>query len=744
MNLFVLLSLLITINSFSLHASNTVPVKNGTKRTAEDAGLENFTQVIKKVRLTPFNQSDLQAYISKAFQGNKEAQQKILNYFNERISNIGTFLLAEWEKNLLQELNVGVLETVYQDENPTLSSLWAYKISLLNTWSTPEKVRNQILVKAKNGDADAQLNLAIIYEKGLGVVNDMVEATKWYKLAAEQKYAPALYLIGNRCYDAEEILNNYSDPLITLAVDQGENYLRLAADQGYAPALYELGQRYEDGWGVKNSKEEALKCYQKAATLEHIKAKERVKKLSIQKDLIAKVQQDSTSLNSELVIDFRDFMRPDSNIYHLRHYNFNTVKNLLFPTLSSPSEPKEIIVIDLEESLSDHEDNSANNKTSQKQGISLKETLSPAKNKASLSILKMQELESKINQGETGNKGKEEYELATLYEKENSFNKTSKDQYLLKAVSLYQQATSKGCNEAQMALERLSKKAIGLGQIDEDLMRWYKKALTDGKHDYDLFIKGIYTLKLSDIIFIDIKAGKHAPIPVFWGGRSNSNTICKPLYFKNAKLHKYDDTIMTIDPSGDGDDETAYCVAKRCQDYYYITALGGLAGGYHKKDTKERMGNSPTVINKLIEIANLHKVHFILIEKNNDNSYANLLKHKLKESPSSEHIEVKKYHQNKKKEKRIIDILKPLLNTRRLIIDRNVIQEDFKSIPTNDLHYKFFYQLMHISLDEAQNKNNTLKHDDRLDAAAMAIEYLTVKAARTKNPQYASEYQIIN
>ena len=41
---------------------------------------------------------------------------------------------------------------------------------------------------AKQGYADAQFNLGIMYEKGQGVPRDDKTAVKWYRLAAEQGY----------------------------------------------------------------------------------------------------------------------------------------------------------------------------------------------------------------------------------------------------------------------------------------------------------------------------------------------------------------------------------------------------------------------------------------------------------------------------------------------------------------------------------------------------------------------------
>ncbi len=49
---------------------------------------------------------------------------------------------------------------------------------------------------AEKGDAGAQYNLGMMYDKGLGVAQDYKEALKWYRLAAEQGFAAAQYNLG--------------------------------------------------------------------------------------------------------------------------------------------------------------------------------------------------------------------------------------------------------------------------------------------------------------------------------------------------------------------------------------------------------------------------------------------------------------------------------------------------------------------------------------------------------------------
>ena len=57
----------------------------------------------------------------------------------------------------------------------------------------------ELLQKAKDGDAEAQLNLGRCYSDGIGIRQDYKEAIKWYKKAAKQDYARAIRNVG-LCY----------------------------------------------------------------------------------------------------------------------------------------------------------------------------------------------------------------------------------------------------------------------------------------------------------------------------------------------------------------------------------------------------------------------------------------------------------------------------------------------------------------------------------------------------------------
>ena len=49
---------------------------------------------------------------------------------------------------------------------------------------------------AEQGDAEAQHNLGLIYQNGIGIASDYDTAIKWFKSAAEQRYAESSYHLG--------------------------------------------------------------------------------------------------------------------------------------------------------------------------------------------------------------------------------------------------------------------------------------------------------------------------------------------------------------------------------------------------------------------------------------------------------------------------------------------------------------------------------------------------------------------
>ena len=116
--------------------------------------------------------------------------------------------------------------------------------------------------KAEAGDAVAQYNLGLMYEKGTGLTEDKVEAAKWYRKAAEQGDANAQVALGLMYFGASGVPLDYAEAV---------KWFRRAAEQGHAKAQNNLGGMYFAGRGVPQDDAEALKWFRKAAEQGHAK-----------------------------------------------------------------------------------------------------------------------------------------------------------------------------------------------------------------------------------------------------------------------------------------------------------------------------------------------------------------------------------------------------------------------------------------------------------------------------------------
>lgn len=116
-------------------------------------------------------------------------------------------------------------------------------------------------ISANNGNAEAQFNLGLQYDKA----NNLTEAAKWYKKAAEQGFADAQYNIGAMYLDGAGVERNYYE---------AARWIKNAAEQGHADAQLILGKMYSDGRGVKLNKEQAVKWVIMSAKQGHVEAQQ--------------------------------------------------------------------------------------------------------------------------------------------------------------------------------------------------------------------------------------------------------------------------------------------------------------------------------------------------------------------------------------------------------------------------------------------------------------------------------------
>ena len=136
-----------------------------------------------------------------------------------------------------------------------------------------------------------------------------------------------------------------------------------------------------------------------------------------------------------------------------------------------------------------------------------------------------------------------------------------------------------------------------------------------------------------------------------------------------------------------------------------------------------RDGYSDNTLLDILRHCKKYQVQKLVIETNfGDGIVAELFKKHLQQTKQA--IDVEEVRANVRKEDRIIDALEPVLNQHRLIVDRSVIDWDYKSnkdeAPEKRLLYMLFYQMSRMCKEKG-----AVKHDDRLDALAQGVKYFT-------------------
>jgi hypothetical protein len=149
------------------------------------------------------------------------------------------------------------------------------------------------LARAKTGDTDAQLRVAILYAKGDGVPQDYRTAATWFRAAAEHGVPRAQYDLGVLYERGRGLSVDYNEAFIwykrsaeggyplaeynlAVAYTRGQGtpqdfaaaaeWYRRAAEQGVVPAMINLAILYERGDGVEASTIDAYAWYRAAAS----------------------------------------------------------------------------------------------------------------------------------------------------------------------------------------------------------------------------------------------------------------------------------------------------------------------------------------------------------------------------------------------------------------------------------------------------------------------------------------------
>jgi hypothetical protein len=149
--------------------------------------------------------------------------------------------------------------------------------------------------------------------------------------------------------------------------------------------------------------------------------------------------------------------------------------------------------------------------------------------------------------------------------------------------------------------------------------------------------------------------------------------------------------------------------------HIYLMASGTVKG-YDEKS-----------LTRLSMVAKEHDVHEVIIESNfGDGMFSALFTPFLKRNHPTTIEEVRSTGQ---KEARMIDTLEPVISNHKLIVDKKVIENDYKSIQHLPIEqrrqYSLFYQISHLTRDRG-----SLRKDDRIDALSMAVARFSEQMAK--------------
>ena len=241
-----------------------------------------------------------------------------------------------------------------------------------------------------------------------------------------------------------------------------------------------------------------------------------------------------------------------------------------------------------------------------------------------------------------------------------------------------------------------------------------------------------FPLKNADLIVTSVNP-TNAPESVIWC--SDPQNIIKDIptvglpgdyFYSPMQLQgtwaPYTESICSVDPSGRGSDETAACYISQRNGFLYLHEVFASKDGY-----------SDNTLLSILRRCKKYGVTKLLVETNfGDGLVGELFKKHLQQTKQA--IDVEEVRANVRKEDRIIDALEPVLNQHRLVVDRNVIDWDFKSnpdaAPEERLLYMLFYQMSRMCREKG-----AVKHDDRVDCLAQGVKYFTDAMAISANEQ---------
>lgn len=268
----------------------------------------------------------------------------------------------------------------------------------------------------------------------------------------------------------------------------------------------------------------------------------------------------------------------------------------------------------------------------------------------------------------------------------------------------------------------------------------------------------LYPLRLSDLIVPDFDVTPdRAPARIRWGSTTGNGSSTKwqqgltclgfagdalhrPIMYSADDFRPYQGTLMYVDPSGRGSDETAAAVVALLNGMLWLIALEAWTDGY-----------SPATLSAIAHLARRTRCQRILTEPNyGGGMFTQLLRpvvqrfHVRPNTPAAPDlpdgwacsVEDADWAGGQK-EQRILNVLEPIMGQHRLVVAADCLRFD-----PDRVGYSLQYQLCNLT-----RKPGNLVHDDKIEAVAAACaawtDQLGIDPARAHADQIAHDRQAV-
>ncbi|MBK1871582.1 phage terminase large subunit [Taklimakanibacter albus] len=291
--------------------------------------------------------------------------------------------------------------------------------------------------------------------------------------------------------------------------------------------------------------------------------------------------------------------------------------------------------------------------------------------------------------------------------------------------------------------EDLFKRELSWGRSGFALQFMLDTSLADGDR---------YPIKLRNLIVMSLDP-KKGPESLAWSNDAyyahkelpvlgmDGDGYYGPVSEEKRTMSPYNSTIMIIDPSGGGADETGFSIMSELHARLFLHKTGGFLDGF-----------GPATLQALAQLCVEYRVNRCLIESNfGDGMWTALFRPKLVAAWEKHNKSVQKaLHggttieevtaSRATKEERIISALASVVKAHQLVVNTDAIREDYESLSKIDgendrQSYSAFYQMSRIT-----NEKDCLAHEDRLETISVgALHYAPALGVAPEESLQAAE-----